>query len=149
MKIGSQWLILDSQSDTGEMVEYFFFTVGEVGGEVLFIGWQDGVADVRILVFIAGGDEEREFLVEVDAQTDAGLSHRSRYRAMNHPVHLFGDGRDVPFETVPHIGIKHRYEFGFREIHGDVQVYGDEGGVLPKVKSGTQTQLEVRVELVS
>lgn len=119
------------------MVKDVFLFVGGVSGEVRFVWLQDGVSDVGILVFVAGSDEKGNFFVKVDAHTNAGFPHRAGFGAVNHMIHFFGNGRNVPFKAVPHVGIEHGHELGFGEVYGDIQVDGDKGRVLPKVKTCT------------
>ena len=101
------------------------------------------------MVFVACGNQEGDFFIEVDSHADTGFSHGAGFGAVYHTVHLFRDGGDIPFEAVTHIGVEQGNEFGVSEIHGDIQVDRYERGVSPEIESGTQAQLEVWVELVS
>ena len=98
------------------MVKYVCGFVGGVGGKVLIAGLQDGVTDVGVLDFIAGSQDNGEFLVDVDFHAEACFAHRASFRAVNHAVHFLGYGGDIPFEAVPQVGVEQRNEFGVSEV---------------------------------
>lgn len=139
VKVNSQRLKLESETNSCKVVQHVFAGIGGEGGMILFVGVEYGVADVSVLDFVAGGQYNGESVVEIDAHTDARFAVRAVFGAVYYSVHRFWHGGDIPFEAVSCVEVEQGFYSGVGEIHREIQIYRDEGSVFPNVEASPQS----------